>query len=188
MNIKEEKQKLRKECLVLLRNQDPAVRLKKSRTIINKVLGLKTLETSKNIMLYVSDEYEVETKSFIRELLASGKKVIIPLVDEMRNIIPIEINSLDTDTHMNTLGIFEPKEVCAKHPFAIDDLDVVFVPGVSFDHAHNRLGRGWACYDRFLQRLDVSIPTYGLAFDFQLRSHIPTETTDVAMTEIIVNE
>jgi 5-formyltetrahydrofolate cyclo-ligase len=55
---------------------------------------------------------------------------------------------------------------------------VVFVPGVAFDAAGNRLGRGKGWYDRILARLDDKATLVALSYDFQVVEKVPTEARD----------
>ena len=58
---------------------------------------------------------------------------------------------------------------------------VVFVPGVAFSRACDRLGHGKAYYDTFFDALESAgaVPLLvGLAFDEQIFDEIPTEAHD----------
>jgi 5-formyltetrahydrofolate cyclo-ligase len=55
---------------------------------------------------------------------------------------------------------------------------LVLVPGVAFDIAGRRLGRGSGCYDRALPWLECFGPTVGLAYSKQLLQTIPYEDHD----------
>lgn len=62
-------------------------------------------------------------------------------------------------------------------------IDFVAVPGVAFDNAGNRLGRGKGYYDRLLPRLTAF--KAGICFPFQLVKEVPTEPFDIRMDTII---
>ena len=63
-------------------------------------------------------------------------------------------------------------------------IDLAVIPGVAFDRAGNRLGRGKGYYDRLLPRL---ADTYkiGLCYPFQLADSLPAEAHDVRMDEVV---
>ena len=66
-------------------------------------------------------------------------------------------------------------------------IDFVAVPGVAFDNAGNRLGRGKGYYDRLLPRLTAF--KAGICFPFQLVKEVPAEPFDIRMDIIItINE
>ncbi len=62
-------------------------------------------------------------------------------------------------------------------------IDFVAVPGVAFDNAGNRLGRGKGYYDRLLPRLTAF--KAGICFPFQLVKEVPAEPFDIRMDTII---
>lgn len=59
----------------------------------------------------------------------------------------------------------------------------ILVPGLAFDRQGGRLGYGGGFYDRFLTSRDV--PTYALAYGFQLVDAVPTEPHDVKVQAIV---
>jgi len=61
----------------------------------------------------------------------------------------------------------------------------VFVPGVAFDRAGNRLGRGTGWYDRFLAGLDACVPRIALAYEFQLLEEVPVEQGDLPVHTVV---
>jgi len=65
--------------------------------------------------------------------------------------------------------------------------DVIIVPGVAFDAAGGRLGRGGGWYDRLLGDPSLRGLAVGVAFDPQLVASIPTEDHDAAV-DVVVTE
>jgi 5-formyltetrahydrofolate cyclo-ligase len=81
-------------------------------------------------------------------------------------------------------GVREPRR---RRPVEAADLDVVVVPGVAFDGAGARLGRGAGFYDRFLHALPARVWRVGVAFDLQILERVPTEGHD-ARLDLVVTE
>ena len=73
-------------------------------------------------------------------------------------------------------GIKEP-DPQVNPPALSEDLDLILVPGLSFDLQGNRLGHGHGYYDRFLSQIP-NTPTVGISYSSQLRHEIPSETHD----------
>lgn len=70
---------------------------------------------------------------------------------------------------------------------ALENVDYVFVPGVGFDRAGGRLGRGNGGYDRWLEKLRAANPkatVWGIAFESQLTAEVPREAHDQTMDGI----
>lgn len=62
-------------------------------------------------------------------------------------------------------------------------IDLAVIPGVAFDLAGNRLGRGKGYYDRLLPLL----PAFkaGICFPYQLVEEVPAESFDICMDTVI---
>ena len=63
--------------------------------------------------------------------------------------------------------------------------DVVLVPGVAFDRAGHRLGRGGGFYDRTFRREHARPWRIGVAYQFQLCSDLPHGSQDRAVDAIV---
>lgn len=66
--------------------------------------------------------------------------------------------------------------------------NLVLVPGLAFDLAGNRLGRGGGFYDRFLETLSLPRPTLcGVCFSCQIAPVVPCESHD-ARVDFLLSE
>lgn len=79
--------------------------------------------------------------------------------------------------------IVEPGEAGTR-----DGFDLVVVPGMAFDPAGRRLGKGYGYYDRFLAELAGRVDTVGLAFSWQLVPEVPAEPWDVPVDVVVTDE
>lgn len=64
-------------------------------------------------------------------------------------------------------------------------LDMIIVPLVAFDRTGARLGYGGGCYDRYLPMLSPACQIVGIAFDEQCVDHVPTDTHDLTLPNIV---
>ncbi len=97
----------------------------------------------------------------------------------------VEISSFDDEViAVDDHGLRTPR---AGRPIVPSLIDLVIVPGLAFDPAGNRLGRGGGFYDRFLRRLRRSAITAGLAFDAQIIDTVPADDRDFAVDLIVTN-
>ena len=159
-----------------------------SNKIIETIQKLPEFINCKNIMLYLSFNSEVATYSLAKWCLDNGKKVIVPYcVNSTREIIPFQINNLNTDLTKSTFGIMEPKHTLLKK-FNIEDIDLIIVPGLVFDEHCNRIGFGAGYYDRFLPKRAKNTTTIGIAYDYQVINKIPTDVYDVPLDFIITEK
>lgn len=120
---------------------------------------------------------EVDTRPLLETALGLPNcEVYVPIVDdakkdgESEGVRPamrfLQLRSLDDDLERKTMGIMEPKEFLAdgvtrrqnlEHLWDVPEsnprpLDVLLMPGLAFDSAGARCGRGGGYYDAFVDR------------------------------------
>ncbi len=143
---------------------------------------------AKIILFYASFDGEVETSEMMKQAQRLGKKIALPAsIKAQKKIIPTMIENFEDDLHAGAYGIKEPRGLQSK---ALDSrqIDLIIVPGLAFDRENNRLGRGAGYYDRFLRDIPAGIPTFGLAFDFQIVDRLPhLDAHDIRLSCVIVN-
>ena len=131
------------------------------------------------IMAYWPLPDEVDIRPLIQWLVGQGRTVVLPKVtgDET---MELRRYTSQADLAEGAFHILEP----VGEPFTdYDQIDVVLVPGMAFDAAGHRLGRGKGYYDRFLSS-HFSPLIIGVCFPFQRVAEVPTEDHDVCMNEV----
>jgi 5-formyltetrahydrofolate cyclo-ligase len=179
------KSELRKKILKEREQFDSQTWQSKSDLIIEKVHELEEFKKAQFIHLYVSmnDRNEVATDSLVAELLASGKRLIVPVTNFEDGTL---IHSLLTDVNdlkHNKWGIKEPETI---KEIDISKLDLIIVPMAAADRSGNRLGYGKGFYDRFLSESDAF--KAGLVFSDFIFNEIPTESFDEKLDAIITEK
>lgn len=169
-----------------LKTQKEVKRLQKSGLIQNKLFSSKEYKEAKTVLFYASFNGEVDTAKMLRKALKAGRKIALPVIlEDQKKLIPSAVFDLDKELGLGLYGIQQPKKEFLR-PIDLMDIDLVIVPGVAFDQAGNRLGRGKGYYDRFLKKLPSTTPTIGLAFDFQVIERLPFKAScDVAVKKVI---
>jgi len=108
------------------------------------------------------------------------KTFYIPAFDEASGMY--RMARLTTELRKGRFGILEP----AVPVFATkDELDLIIVPGVAFDRAGGRVGRGGGFYDRLLPQ--YSALRAGICFDFQYLEAVPAEEHDIRMDWVVTD-
>lgn len=186
MTIQEKKKRLRQEVLKKLKSQKEEERVKKSSQIAQKLFRLKEFLAAQTVLFYLSMTDEVDTQRMIEETLRQGKKVAVPVIRrEAREMVPSLVRDLTRELQAGPHGVRHPRDEYIR-PIPLHALDLVVLPGLAFDRAGNRLGRGMGYYDKFLGRLPQRVPTVGLAFDFQVVDDFPPlEPHDFAVTTVL---
>lgn len=129
---------------------------------------------SKHIGIY----HPIRSELDLLPLTADDKKFYLPKVfDQKMHYLPINFQ----DLQLSDLGIMEP----TSEAISDDVLELIIVPALAVDEAHQRLGYGKGFFDVFLTQ-HPKIKTIGVVMDFQFLKAIPCEPHDVALHDIIV--
>ncbi len=179
-----EKSSLRVHFLGLIKSQGSTERLEKSQRIRERLFALPSFQKAKTVLFYASLPGEVDTFAMIQQAIDLKKHVLLPiLIRDQRKMIPTLIDSTE-DLVSGPFGIPEPRPELSRASDT-NGIDAVIVPGLAFDTANNRLGRGAGYYDRFLAALPRSTSKIGIAFDFQITDRLPVEEHDVPLDLVV---
>lgn len=111
------------------------------------------------VLLYYSLKDEVDTHEFVRKW-SREKRILLPVV--VGDDLELRVYTGPEDLATGSYGIEEPTGELFTDYAAID---FVAVPGVAFDNAGNRLGRGKGYYDRLLPASRLSKPASVFLFN-----------------------
>jgi len=158
----------------------------KSKQIIERILTFSLFNQSNSTMFYYQKGNEVNLKGLMNsQLIHQKRKIILPKTNKNDfSMKSYQINNLSENLENGAFGIMEPKEDCLE--INKEQIDLVFVPGVAFDLAGNRLGHGLGYYDRFLE--DFKGIKVGIAYDFQMVDSIKVKSHDVPMDYVITEK
>ena len=129
---------------------------------------------------------EVDVRPLIDRLVAEGRTMVLPKVtgDET---MELRRYTSQADLCEGAFHILEP----VGEPFVdYEQIDVALVPGVAFDAAGHRLGRGRGYYDRFLaehlapRTSHLAPRLIGVCFPFQRVAVVPVDAHDVVLDQI----
>jgi 5-formyltetrahydrofolate cyclo-ligase len=149
-----------------------------SAAVWERLAMMEQFNVAKCIRVYVSTGHEIETHGLIRQLLAMGRCVCAPKFSENAYRL-CAVGDFDADLKPGKFGILEPR---LPHPPAMPPA-VMIVPGLAFDAAGNRLGRGLGFFDAILREATGTI--IALAHDFQVVKEIPADHRDVRVNFVV---
>lgn len=142
----------------------PAEAAARSARITDHVLAWPAFRSSRAVALYVATSREVQTGALIAAAHAAGMRVSLPAV--FGDALDLRVMTPGMRLRRGPLNVAEPPEDAElQDPGTVD---LILVPGVAFDPAGHRVGRGGGHYDRLLPRLSPRAVTCGLAFREQL--------------------
>lgn len=177
-----EKSRLRKQMKELKASFSPSRRLALSLPVIDGLEAHPVFRDARVVLLYWSLPDEVYTHDLVRRYYRE-KTVLLPCVRGEE----LELRRYTGDEAMcagEGFGIGEPTGPLFSD---LEAIDLIVVPGVAFDAAGHRLGRGKGYYDRILARTP-SARTVGICFPFQVVAEVPTEPWDITIDFIIPAE
>jgi 5-formyltetrahydrofolate cyclo-ligase len=137
--------------------------------LAERVLALPEVASARVVAAYVGVGTELPTLPLLDALRARGAVVLLPV---LRADDSLAWGVYDGTLVEGRRGLLEPGGSGA----SLGDADVVVVPGVAYDAAGRRLGRGGGSYDRALAA--VTAPVVAPAPDDEVVDAVPVEPHD----------
>lgn len=177
------KKEIREEIKRLKRSTFPNELAAKSASIVKSIEEFEAFRSAKTVLMFSPLSDEPDLTPLLSAYLGK-KKIILPVVEgenlALRQLLDIE------NMRVGAFGISEPMESEFRDYEAID---LALIPGVAFDKAGNRMGRGRGYYDKLLCDSRFSkVEKLGIAFGFQIVEAVPCEAHDVKMDGVVSEE
>lgn len=175
--MKEQKSKLRALVKKRVKAISLAQKEKRATALLRAVWEYPLFKQAQNVMLFWPLPDEINTIPLVEHAHAVGKNVFLPVV--VGNDLVIKPYNPAT-MQPGAFGILEPQGESVSPA----QLDLMVVPGVAFDTANNRMGRGKGFYDRLLPQCTAH--TLGVGYAEQFYLSIPTQAHDIPLHHVIV--
>lgn len=146
MDVREQKRALRAEIKKRAGLLDETYRRPADERILAAVTGWELWRRARSVFIYVSVDWEPDTRHLIAAALAEGKRVYVPRCCGRGQMHALRILSQD-QLSPGAFGIPEPPEDAEPAP---SDIDLTLAPCVTVSPTGARLGHGAGYYDRFL--------------------------------------
>jgi len=175
------KRELRQQIRTQKRRLSAAELAVMSEDICSKVLALASWQEAGTLLLYYPLPDEVDVRLLIKDAFESGKKVLLPVVkgDELE----LHLYEGEASLKEGAFGIMEPTGPLFA-PEHYGEIEFAIIPGMAFDSAGHRLGRGKGYYDRLLPNLKAA-KLIGICFPFQFLEEVPAEAHDISVCKVI---
>lgn len=147
--------------------------------IIEAIEMSSEFKKAKVILTYYPLVNEFDLSSMI--ISNPNKKWLLPRVIGKGIMLLFEVDELHQlkDT---PLGKVTP---ATNKFYKADEVDMVIIPGLAFDKAGYRLGRGKAYYDRFLAKIRKKTHTIGIIPNELYFDSLPVEEHDIAVKKVL---
>mgnify|MGYP001592007099 CR=1 FL=1 len=177
---------IRKSILNQRQLYDSETRMKWNDSIFTKLINSEFYKKATVIFIFVNFGNEVNTHQIINRAISDNKIICVPRIPSKATGIEIfKINNL-SELKSGYYGILEPLENCPK--VAIENVDLIIMPGVAFDRHGGRIGYGAGFYDKFLNKTNKKIDRIALAYQFQVLDEVPMNELDATIDGIITEE
>ena len=165
---------IEQQCAWVSSELQTILTLQTAQKIQARLFAMPEYRSAESIGIYLSmPSGEVSTRGIVEDALSKGKRVFVPYLHlspyggRSQSSRVMDMVSLLSERDYRALqedkwGIPTPDESSlqnrrrvlggATKSISSDDLDMVVMPGVAFDHNRQRLGHGRGFYDFFLHR------------------------------------
>jgi 5-formyltetrahydrofolate cyclo-ligase len=172
-----------RKCLLDITDQQ---RSEKSKKACGNLVSTPEFQSASVVMMYLSLPHEADTSEAILSAWQLRKIVLVPKVSwQQRHMIPVRINSLETDFSTEASGLRNPTTGV---PMPLEEIDLVVTPALGFDDKGNRLGRGSSYYDRFFANTELTATRCGFAFAEQRVESIPAAEHDEPVNFLVTDD
>ncbi|MBE6992273.1 MAG: 5-formyltetrahydrofolate cyclo-ligase [Ruminococcaceae bacterium] len=143
------------------------------------ILDSEQYRNASTIMAFYGVGSEPDTVPLLNRILRDGKRLCLPMTYAGGIMDARLVTSLDGLVE-SRYGIPEPS---ADFPIVpADEIDLILVPGLSFDLLGFRMGHGAGYYDRYLSNFNGQ--TIGLCFESRLCNNVPRDEYDLPVEYI----
>lgn len=160
-------------------------RKKRSKIIAEKFFGTAYYNNSNNILIFYPFRSEIDVTIIIRQALENKKNIILPRIHD-QELKLFYVDNLKKQLERGAYGIMEPTPGLCRLA-KTSDIDLVVVPGISFDKNLNRLGYGGGYYDKLLLHIPEGVKKIALCFDIQVVDSIPVSEHDIKVDILITD-
>ena len=179
-NLPAQKKQRRSEIRRAERELAPEYKAQADAAITSRLLHLPEYTAAKTVFAFVGMKREIDTTAFLNAVLASGRRLCVPLCTGEGIMEAKEIRSLDS-LIPGTWGILEPDAACPTVP--AEEIDFAVLPCVSCSTDGRRLGQGGGYYDRFLVKYRGASAL--ICREALMTDDIPTEPHDIRLPLVV---
>lgn len=186
-NQTQNRTQLRQRLRQARRQISPAHQALAAQCVARRLARHPWLKQAQSLAFYLAADGELNPAPLMRWALARGKKVFLPCLHPTEPRLHFRRWHPGVALTRNRFGIAEPPR--SSELIAAQNLDVILLPLVGFDHYGGRLGMGGGFYDRTLAGgVAKHVRCIGLAHSVQQVARLSSASWDVPMALIATNK
>ncbi len=138
---------------------------------------------ARSVSCFLSTTTEPETRGFVREAVARGIRVLLPIT-RADGLLDWAVADDTDEISEGMYGLPEPTgEVLG--PIAVNDVDLMIIPAAAIDRSGTRLGWGRGYYDKTIGSMEKCPPVYAVIYDSEVLDSLPREVHDQPVDGIV---
>lgn len=186
ISIAEEKQLIRERLRALRQGLAPDKVLEAGEAVSHIIRSHISATGIRAVCVYANTGKEVPTQSLMQCLIADGVKVAVPDWEAWKQGMGLKVVAIESTEELVQENRVVPQPVVTSgRTIPIEKIELFLIPGIAFDNEGNRLGMGGGYFDRLLLQASSTATFTGLAYDFQVVTHLPSEAHDIPVHEVV---
>ena len=183
MGLDEEKRKLRRSLARGFVAREPAETRRAEERVAERVAATPEFQAAARVAVYAALPDEPPTRALFEAARGAGKCLLFPVC---RADASLEFAAVDRweDLRPGRYGVLEPPGAACREE--LEPGDLALLPGLAFDAAGRRLGRGKGYYDRTFPAGREQVPVlFGCAFEERILDEVPAGPMDRRVDAVV---
>ncbi|MEI3842792.1 MULTISPECIES: 5-formyltetrahydrofolate cyclo-ligase [Microbacterium] len=138
---------------------------------------------ARSISCFLATTTEPGTQTFLRDAMARGIRVLLPIT-RADGLLDWAVANDSDEVGIGLYGLPEPTgEVLG--PIAVNDVDLMIIPAAAVDSSGTRLGWGRGYFDKTIGSMEKCPPVYAVVYDSEVLDEVPRELHDQPVTGVV---
>lgn len=186
MTLTTEKKQLRLNLLAAREQLTSRERGEFNARIIERLRQRPEYQQAHTVLAYMNFGSEFACVLWLKQVLADGKRLILPKVNRQTKRLNLYIvSNLTSQLEAGIWGIREPVIERCERLNDINEVEFALLPGIAFSRNGSRLGYGGGFYDKLLAHVSPCPTLVSAAFGLQIVAMLPQEPTDIKVGLIV---
>jgi 5-formyltetrahydrofolate cyclo-ligase len=185
-SISEEKRLIREKIRALRESLAPE-KVREAGEVVSHLIRSRVLDAGMGtVCVYANTGKEIPTERLMEDLINNGVRVAVPDWEAWKQGSDLRVVTIENVSELVREDRVVPQPAITDgRALPIDAFELFLVPGIAFDREGNRLGMGGGYFDRLLSHASSTATFTGLAYDFQVVTHLPSEAHDISVHEVV---